>query len=273
VTSTTIEVGQEKPDEHRSQVQVIARAAAILRTLEGEDAGLSLGKIAERVGLARSTVQRIVNALTAEDLLIAASPTGRVTFGPALLRLAGSATNFAALTRPYLLRLAADLQETVDLAIIRNRQAIFIDQVEGSHRLRAVSAIGEAFPLHCTANGKAYLATLADETVRQLLGPTLERRTPRSIVDVNALLADLKGTRASGVAVDREEHTAGICAIGIALNDRTGHPHAISVPVPTGRFDAIAGQIRRRLLEVKADLQTALDGQPISPPQRKRRTA
>jgi hypothetical protein len=33
----------------KSQVQVIARAAAILRALENENAGLSLGQIAQRV--------------------------------------------------------------------------------------------------------------------------------------------------------------------------------------------------------------------------------
>ena len=60
----------------KNQVQVIARAAHILRALEGEDAGLSLGQIAARVSLARSTVQRIVASLEAEKLLIAASPTG-----------------------------------------------------------------------------------------------------------------------------------------------------------------------------------------------------
>ena len=48
------------------QVQVIARAAAILRTVGEDGGGLSLGQIAQRVGLARSTVQRIVNALEAE---------------------------------------------------------------------------------------------------------------------------------------------------------------------------------------------------------------
>src|SRR5436190_488883 len=71
----------------KSQVQVIARAAAILRALENEALGLSLGQIAERVGLARSTVQRIIAALEIEKLVIQASPTGRMRLGPTILRL------------------------------------------------------------------------------------------------------------------------------------------------------------------------------------------
>ena len=78
----TRHVPSDKVPADKSQVQVIARAAAILRALENEAAGLSLGQIAQRVNLARSTVQRIVAALEAEKLVIAASPTGRVRLGP-----------------------------------------------------------------------------------------------------------------------------------------------------------------------------------------------
>ena len=89
----------------KSQVQVIARAATILRALEDETPGLSLGQIAQRVDLARSTVQRIVAALEAEKLVIAASPTGRVRLGPTILRLAASVrTDFVAMARPFLVR-------------------------------------------------------------------------------------------------------------------------------------------------------------------------
>ena len=59
-------------DEDKSAgmgVQVIARAASVLRALEGKPDGLSLAQIAREVGLARSTVQRIVAALAAEDFV------------------------------------------------------------------------------------------------------------------------------------------------------------------------------------------------------------
>src|SRR5499426_2218396 len=101
---------------HKSQVQVIARAASILRALEHEVSGLSLGQIAQRVNLARSTVQRIVAALQAEKLVIAASPNGRVRLGPTILRLAASASaDFVSIARPFLVVLSNELKETVDL--------------------------------------------------------------------------------------------------------------------------------------------------------------
>src|SRR4029077_19611312 len=82
---------REERREDKSQVQVIARAPTILRALEEQPGGLGLGQLGQRVDLARSTVQRIVAALAAEKLLIAASPTGRVRLGPAILRLAAPA--------------------------------------------------------------------------------------------------------------------------------------------------------------------------------------
>jgi DNA-binding IclR family transcriptional regulator len=243
----------------KSQVQVIARAACILRALEGESAGLSLGQIAHRVNLARSTVQRIVASLASEELVIAASPNGRMRLGPAILRLASSVrSDFVAMARPFITRLSHELRETVDLAAIRNDHLVFIDQVTGSHRLRTVSAVGETFPLHCTANGKAYLSRLDDEAIARLIGQSYEARTPKTLTRLDSLLKGLRAARKTGIAYDHEEHTLGICAAGVALEDPLGNTVAISVPVPTQRFHQQQALITERLLATKHAMQTNL---------------
>jgi DNA-binding IclR family transcriptional regulator len=243
----------------KNQIQVIARAASIMRALEDEEAGLSLGQIALRVKLARSTVQRIVASLEAEKLLIAASPQGRVRLGPTILRLAASVrTDFVAMARPFITRLSADLCETVDLSMLRNDHLVFIDQVIGSHRLRTVSAVGEIFPLACTANGKAYLSLLTDAQIEALIGAVYEARTPFSHTSLDALLKDVRRVRETGVAYDREEHTIGICAAGVALHDPLGNPVAISVPVPSQRFNDQCETIAERLLATKRAMLAGL---------------
>jgi DNA-binding IclR family transcriptional regulator len=244
----------------KSQVQVIARAATILRALEDENTGLSLGQIAQRVNLARSTVQRIVAALECEKLVIAATPNGRVRLGPAILRLAGSVrSDFTAAARPFLERLSAELRETVDLSTVKKDHLVFIDQVIGSQRLRTVSAVGETFPLHCTANGKAYLAQLTDIGIEKLIGRSYEARTPKTLTRIDALIEDLKAVRRTGVAYDREEHTLGICAAGVALRDPLGNAVAISVPVPTQRFAHQQALIAERLIATKRDMETHMN--------------
>ena len=241
----------------KSSVQVIARAATILRALEEESAGLSLGQIAQRVNLPRSTVQRIVAALQAEQLVISATPNGRVRLGPTILRLAASlSSDFLALARPVLERLSNELHETVDLAVVKRDHLIFIDQVSGSQRLRTVSAVGESFPLTCTANGKAYLAQLSNADVEALVGRTYTARTPHSLTRLDALLRELAIVRRSGVAFDREEHTLGICAAGVAFRDPLGNPVAISVPVPTQRFADAQAKIAKQLIATKHAMET-----------------
>jgi DNA-binding IclR family transcriptional regulator len=243
----------------KSQVQVIARAAAILRALEDQALGLSLGQIAQRVGLARSTVQRIVSALESENLVIAASPTGRVRLGPTIARLATSVqTDFVSIARPFLIKLSDELRETVDLATVKKDHLVFIDQVIGSQRLRTVSAVGETFPLHCTANGKAYLAELDEVAIARLIGTKYERRTTTTLTRLEDLLKDLKTVRKSGIAFDREEHTLGICAAGIVMRDPLGNHIAISVPVPVQRFEDNQTLIADRLLATKRSLQERL---------------
>jgi DNA-binding IclR family transcriptional regulator len=243
----------------KTQVQVIARAAAILHALEDEADGLSLAQIAQRVNLARSTVQRIVAALAAEKFLIAASPNGRVRLGPTILRLAASArTDFVAIARPFLVQLSNELKETVDLAVVKKDHLVFIDQVIGSHRLRAVSAVGETFPLHCTANGKAYLAGLETDAIARLIGASYEQRTPRTLTRLEDLLKDLKSVRKTGVAFDREEHTQGICAAGVATRDPLGNVIAISVPVPAQRFYQHQRNIAAQLRATKEALERRL---------------
>jgi DNA-binding IclR family transcriptional regulator len=244
----------------RNGVQVIARAATILRALEDERGGLSLGQIAQRVNLARSTVQRIVAALECEKLVIAATPNGRVRLGPAILRLAASVrSDFTALARPFLERLSEELHETVDLSTVKKDHLIFIDQVIGPQRLRTVSAVGETFPLYCTANGKAYLAQLSDAAIEKLIGRVYEARTPKTLTQIDALLQDITAVRRTGIAFDREEHTLGICAAGVALRDPLGNAVAISVPVPSQRFKDSEPLIAERLAAAKSAMETHMN--------------
>ncbi|MDX5494183.1 MAG: helix-turn-helix domain-containing protein, partial [Alphaproteobacteria bacterium] len=77
--------------DQQGGIQVIARAAAILRALARRPGGMSLGDIAAAVSLPRSTVQRIADALAAEGLVLTASSARGVRLGPALLSLAAAA--------------------------------------------------------------------------------------------------------------------------------------------------------------------------------------
>ena len=220
----------------RNGIQVIARAAAILRTLRDNPNGMSLGQIAERVALPRSTVQRIIGALVSERLVISGLKGGGVRLGPELGSLAEAARyNIVDQCRPVLAALTKETGETTDLSVLRGDNMIFLDQVPGQHRLRTVSFVGEVFPLTTTANGRACLAQLPEDTAWQLIEGEWSKGDQAG--DIAAIMTDLQNIRAKGLAYDLDEHTSGISAVGFAFKDWSGDLHAISVPIPSSRFE------------------------------------
>ena len=240
-------------------IQVIARAAAILRTCRDSPSGLSLGVIARAVALPRSTVQRIVRSLAQEGLLIADGKAGGIRLGPEIHALAAASRfDMVELAHPFLKDLSARLGETVDLAVLRGDHMVFIDQIAGSQRLRAVSGVGETFPLHCTANGKAALAMLDEITVKAICRGPLPSYTAATITSASALLKEINRVRKRGLAHDSEEHSAGICAVGAALRDATGAIHAISVPMPSVRFAALRPEVEAALCVTIGELAAAI---------------
>ena len=234
-------------------IQVIARAALILRALKEVQSGLSLGQIAERVGLPRSTVQRIVTALVDERLLMTSGRTGGVRLGPELQALAAAARhNTVDLCHAHLTALAAQTGETVDLSVLRGGQMVFVDQVQGTQRLRAISSVGEHFPLSTTANGRSVLALLPEAEA--------QARVMAEGGDWPNLRATLATSRATGFALDQDDHTDGISAIGIAFRDLSGEVYAISVPIPTSRFAGQQAAVTDALQRLGAELAQMLAG-------------
>eukprot|EP01037_Dinobryon_pediforme_P022504 gene22504-23687_t len=230
-------------------VQVIERAVAILRALKNQETGLSLGQIAERVDLPRSTVQRLVDALKAEQMVIAASPDGGIRLGPEIQSLAENGRlDVVDFCRPHLVALSRQTGETVDLAVLKGDRLVFIDQVIGEQRLRAVSFVGDTFPLTTTANGKAALALFPDKQVTDVLK---REKTKRPVAEILREMADV---RANGVAFDLEEHSTGIKAVGTAFRDRGGAIYAISIPVPAARFEAQKQRLSEALAETSSTL-------------------
>lgn len=250
----------ESPTQERQGIQVIARMASLLRALEHRPDGLSLGELAKAVDLPRSTVQRIVDALDNEGFVLAATSYSGVRLGPALLSLAASTRfHIAEVARNSLEDLAKECGETVDLSLVDQDKVVFIDQVAGTHRLTAVSAVGLSFALHSSANGKAVLAAMEDSEIERLKRRIkLLPSTPNTITSWEMLGREIEAIRKAGVAYDREENSIGISAVSAAIRSPSGELAAISIPVPTQRFVDSEESLTQSLLKHARKLQQSL---------------
>lgn len=209
---------------------MLRRAAAALDEIAAEPGQLRLVDIGERLGLAKSTARRLLVGLV-EVGLASLDSHGHFSLGERLRGFGGDAgAHISAIFRPTIERVArATDGETVDLSVLRGQRMWFVDQIESSHRLRAVSAIGVRFPLNGTANGKAALAALDDADAEAALA----RLSPDIADGLRREISEIRGT---GIAFDRDEHTPGISAAAIAQRAVGDNVIAISVPVPTERF-------------------------------------
>ncbi|MCV7093438.1 IclR family transcriptional regulator [Mycobacterium interjectum] len=218
-------------------IQVLRRAAAALDEIGAEPGRLRLVDLGERLGLAKSTARRLLVGLV-EVGLAQVDAQGRFSLGERLLGYGrADGAQIATIFRPTIERVArATDDETVDLSVLRGQRMWFVDQIESSHRLRAVSAVGVRFPLESTANGKAALAALdmaEAEAALARFGPEV----------ADPLRAEVAEIRRTGIAFDRDEHTRGISAAAIARRAVGDNVVAISVPAPTERFREKEGRI------------------------------
>tara|TARA_B100000287_G_C20607490_1_gene770659 strand:- start:262 stop:1020 length:759 start_codon:yes stop_codon:yes gene_type:complete len=241
-----------KEDSHG--IQVIAKSAAVMRALEQHPQGLTLNELITHTGIPKSTLHRLCSALQEEDLTLYQDGVWRL--GTGIVRLAASShERVISRLRPLLERLAWRTRETVDLCVFRGQHTLLVDQVMSDQELRVVSPLGTAFPVHMTAHGKAMLATLDDNAVKELFPEeALIRRTDASHESRTSLLQELEVIRSHGLGVDLQEHAAGVCALGVALNTGGRELYGLALAVPDLRFERDLESLRSSLLQTRAEI-------------------
>lgn len=240
-----------------SGIQVIARASAIMRALGAHPTGLSLAAIAAEVDLPRSTVQRIIAALEVEDLVESIGAAGGYRLGPALGVLIHQAhTDIVSLVRKALETLHHDVNETVALACLRSQEVHVIDRLVSEQELRIVFPLGISTPCHASSSGKVLLSTLDDDSIREWLPEEPEKLTANTL-NREQLIEQVQDIRLTGIAEDYEEHTVGICAMGILIPTFMG-AHAVSIISPKSRYLKAKKQYREALEKFRATISQQL---------------
>lgn len=228
----------------------LARAFDVLSFVASSARPPSASAIAEKLGLAPSSGHRLLGHL-ADAGLVVREPGSR-GFRPS--------AQLAAFARDVLLGdsaqserhailagLAARVGETCNLTMLDRGRVVYLDRVESHWPLRLHLAPGSQVPIHCTASGKLFLATLPKTRRAALLRATpLDRHAPGTIVDPAALERELDTLRKRDLGIDCEEYIAGLVAVAVPVRDRRGRVvAAIAVHAPAARMsvDAALGHV------------------------------
>jgi DNA-binding IclR family transcriptional regulator len=224
----------ENPAEGDSLAPAVTRAAAILDLL-AENGSVAAGpsELARRLGLPKSSIANICGAL-AEAGLVRRVGTG-FTLGRKLAELGGAYLTSVDLVQEFYdacNELPAGSEETVQLAVLDGVEMTYLARHDGKQPVRLTSQIGRRLPASVTATGKAALALIDEQEVRQRFeGVELPVLTSRSLPTVDALVENLAVIRERGYAMDDEETVEGVVCFGVAIpGRRPGEgPYAASI--------------------------------------------
>lgn len=233
-------------------IRAVERALAVLSCFTNQTPELTLTQISERIGINKSTVHRLLATLERNQFLERDLLTGIYRPGKRLLQLAHLALEHNDLRRlaiPFLQLLCELHRENVNLSILDGTDVVYLDVIESPQRVKLAAETGQRLPAFCTASGKAILAYLPDEVVRQSLAGGIPQYTQRTLTSPGELMEDFVRAREQGYAISEQEFEDGINAIAAPIFNAGHQPIAsISVAGPAYRLS------RERMVEISPSI-------------------
>lgn len=233
------------------------RLLLLLERICDSQTPVTAADIIAEMDLPKPTAHRLLSTLESEGF-IRRNPDGRgYMSGLRMHRLAaGMVTSLRhrAAVSVVLRDLSEEIGETCNVTQRDGDAVIYVDRVETKWPLQIALPIGSRLPLHCSAAGKVWLASLAEDQLRPLLTCSeLERRAPNTITDPARLLEELRLTRERGWGEDNEELIEGMVALAVPITDAEGRLYAtLSFHAPMLRMSLERGRGHLPLLQRRA---------------------
>lgn len=253
----------EVPKE-RGGIQSLERAFAILEVIAAHQEGIALADLCRSVGLHSSTTFHLVKTLVQLGYASQLADSRRYKIGRKLFSLAAGALDeneLVARATPMLDLLSQHTGESSHFAIRAGDEIVIAAKTEGPGIFQMADRAGAARPANATALGKVLLAALTSEQLdRYFAKVPLQRFTPKTIVERDALLAELADVRRTGIAFDDGEYNAEVRCVAVPVYDFLGRvAGAIGVSGPMWRLSLQSLHEKSRyVLQVAAQLSTEL---------------
>jgi DNA-binding IclR family transcriptional regulator len=197
-------------------VPAIARAASVLDVLAKSSSPLTFSQIAEHVSLSKSSLHNICQTLVACGFA-ERDADGRFQIGLRLVELTYSRIKSMSIVSNFqeACRTKGLASEGAVLSILRGANVVYLSSIPGNKPFSIRYDIGLVLPAAFTASGKAMLAQLTDDAVRDLVGPLASSDLVAAPdKPVARLLEELEQVRLTGFSVDDEETARGMICVG-----------------------------------------------------------
>ncbi len=236
MTISVVEVvdSAKKRDESAlSAAKTLRKALAILDAFAVAERPLSVAEVAVRAGVTRPTAHRLVQTLVGEGYLSQDRRDGRIAPGYSVLRLAGNLLDSDRVrleALPHLETLAQASGERANLGILHRNHMLYLAGVEKPSLPTRYTRVGKTLPPYCSALGKALLAYLPEQKLRDYLQQEVfVSRTETTIANEAALRDELADIRKTGIAVEREEFEIGTHSVAAVILVGGGPVAAIGI--------------------------------------------
>jgi len=198
---------------------VTSKVLAILDAFTKGTTELNLTQLSRASGLPLPTVHRLAGELVSWGGL-QRDQHGVYRVGERLWEVGSLTPQRASLREiaiPYMGDLYEATHENVQLAVLQDHDALFVEKLSGLHSVPIVTRVGGRLPLHATGVGKVLLAYAPESFVDEVLAAGLPRLTPHTIVDPEELRVVLVEVRRNGYALTREEMTLGSVSVAAPI--------------------------------------------------------
>ncbi|GGS57205.1 IclR family transcriptional regulator [Planobispora rosea] len=229
----------------RNQSASLRRALTVLEYVRDHTStgqGLTLSRLAEALGLSKSTVLRLAVPLVEAGLLDRDRRSGAYRLGHGALRLGQaylSTLDLRSVAAEETRELMRQVDETVHLVVYEPPYVVYIDKVENESKVRMASRVGSRGRLYCTAVGKAILAWQPEAVVEETVAAGMPALTRYTITDPVRLRTELARIRQRGYAVDDRENEPEVrCVAAPIFNHDDAATAAVSVSGLTSRITA-----------------------------------
>ncbi|MBF6289723.1 IclR family transcriptional regulator [Nocardia cyriacigeorgica] len=234
---------------------MIERMTLILNAFDGPAPVLTLLDVVDRTGLPRSSVHRIIDQMLRLRWL--AHAPGGYRLGTRALELGGLAVEHLEIRQtvsPLLPELCRRTGLVAHLGVLDGPDVLVVDKVADRCGAGIPTRLGGRMPAHCTAIGKALLATLSPRVLELAFRERLPQLTPRTIGHRDDLRRELDRVRDhQGIAVDHGEALSGVACVAVAIRTdaESGGLAAVSLSGRLGDGHAPgAGRVAQVLVEV-----------------------